>query len=200
MRRRRTKVRQPDTERRNRIRRSIRVLLSPEQQLSEAVSNNKPSHLKQLIAQGVDVNTPDHNHYTPLALAAWSGQPDILQALLQAGAAAGIDQRDREEGVTPLHAAVIVCREYEAASPDNVFHLIAAGADPNIPDRDGWTPLHSCAFYHLPQLIPALLAAGADPTLRDNLAHTPADIAAERGFADIVTLLSGRAEQTKLSP
>ncbi len=192
MKRKRTKVRQPDTERRNRIRRSIRVLLSPEQQLSEAVSNHKLSHLKQLIAQGVDVNTSDNNHYTPLALAAWSGQPDTLLALLQAGAAAGIDHRDREEGVTPLHAAVIVCREYESAPPDNVFRLIAAGADPNIPDRDGWTPLHSCAFYHLPQLIPALLAAGADPTKRDYQAHTPADIAEKKGFSDIVTLLSNR--------
>ncbi len=188
----RTKARQPDTKRRKRIRNSIRRLLSPEQQLLEAVRNQKLGHLEHLIANGVDVNTQDDLHYTPLALAAWSGRSDVLQVLLQAGAAACINQRDREEGITPLHAAVIVCRDLESASPDNVFRLIAAGANPNIPDCDGWNPLHSCAFYHLPQLIPALLAAGADPTQRDNWEHTPADIAAGRGFADITVLLSGR--------
>lgn len=192
MKRKRTKASQPDTKRRKRIRNSIRLLLSPEQQLLEAVRNQKLGHLEHLLANGADVNTRDDLHYTPLALAAWSGRSDVLQVLLQAGATAGINQRDREEGITPLHAAVIVCRDWESASPDNVFHLIAAGADPNIPDRDGWTPLHSCAFYHLPQLIPALLAAGADPTQRDNWEHTPADIAAERGFTDITVLLSGR--------
>lgn len=194
MKRKRTKVRLSDTARRKRIRNSIRLLLSPEQQLLEAVRNQKLGHLEHLIANGADVNTRDDLHYTPLALAAWSGRSDVLQVLLLAGAAAGINQRDREEGITPLHAAVIVCRDWESASPDNVFHLIAAGADPNIPDRDGWTPLHSCAFYHLTQLIPALLAAGADPTQRDNWEHTPADIAEERGFADITVLLSGRTE------
>ncbi len=192
MKRKRTKASQPDTKRRKRIRNSIRLLLSPEQQLLEAVRNQKLGHLEHLLANGADVNTRDDLHYTPLALAAWSGRSDVLQVLLQAGATAAINQRDREEGITPLHAAVIVCRDLESASPDNVFHLLAAGADPNSPDRDGWTPLHSCAFYHLPQLIPALLAAGADPTQRDNWEHTPADIAAERGFADITVLLSGR--------
>lgn len=190
MKRKRTKASQPDTNRRKRIRNSIRLLLSPEHQLLEAVRNQKLGHLEHLIANGADVNTRDDLHYTPLALAAWSGRCDVLQVLLQAGATAAINQRDREEGITPLHAAVIVCRDWESASPDNVFHLLAAGADPNIPDRDGWTPLHSCAFYHLPQLIPALLAAGADPTQRDNWEHTPADIATERGFADITVLLS----------
>ncbi len=192
MKRKRAKASQPDTKRRKRIRNSIRLLLSPEQQLLEAVRKQKLGHLEHLIANGADVNTRDDLHYTPLALAAWSGRSDVLQVLLQAGATAAINQRDREEGITPVHAAVIVCRDLESASPDNVFHLLAAGADPNSPDRDGWTPLHSCAFYHLPQLIPALLAAGADPTQRDNWEHTPADIAAERGFADITVLLSGR--------
>lgn len=193
MKRKKTKAHQPDTKRRKRIRRSIRLLLSPEQQLLEAVRNQKLGHLERLIARGADVNTRDDYHYTPLALAAWSGQSAALQVLLQAGAAAGINQRDREEGVTALHAAVIVCRDLESAATDNVFHLLAAGADANLPDRDGWTPLHSCAFYHLPQFIPALLAAGADPTQRDRQGLTPTDRAQKQGFTDIVQLLDHHA-------
>ena len=67
--------------------------------------------------------------------------------------------------------------------------LVEAGADVNIPDRNGWTPLHSCAFYHLPQLIPALLAAGADAARRNSQGLTPADMAREKGFSDITELL-----------
>lgn len=190
MKRRRTKQRQLDAERQKRIRSRIRLLLTPEQQLLEAVWNRQLRHLQRLIADGADVNTRDADHHTPLALAARSKQTEALQLLLRAGAATDINHRDREEGITPLHAAVIVCRDIEAAAPDNVFHLLAAGADPNIPDHDGWTPLHSCAFYRLPQLVPALLAAGAAPTRRDRRGFSPADIASEKGFTDIAALLS----------
>ena len=41
--------------------------------------------------------------------------------------------------------------------------LIAAGADVNLADKDGWTPLSVAAFYGHPELIKLLLAAGADP-------------------------------------
>lgn len=157
----------------------------------EAVWNHQLRHLSLLIAAGADVNFRDEDGRTPSAVAAWNGDTEALQLLLQAGAAKSINLRDREEGITPLHAAVIVCREHEAASADNVFCLLAAGADANIPDCDGWSPLHSCAFYRLPQLIPALLAAGAIPTLRNRQGFTPADMAKEKGFDDIVILLSG---------
>lgn len=194
MKRKRTQQRQLDTKQQVRIRKRIRLQLSSEPQLMDAVSNQNLRHVAQLIANGADVNTRDACHDTPLALAAWSGQVEVLQLLLRAGASTSINHRDRDEGIIPLHAAVIVCREWESTAPDNVFHLIAAGADPNIPDRDGWTPLHSCAFYRLPQLIPALLAAGADPTRRDRRGRSPADIAQAKGFSDIESLLSAPSD------
>ena len=179
--------------RRNSIRQKIRPMVTREHQLADAVCQHKLRHLKRMIDGGADINTTDRNGYTPLLYAAWAGDTEALDLLLQAGTAAGINHRDSEEGVTPLHAAVIICRDIEGASAENVFRLIAAGADANIPDRDGWTPLHSCAFYHLPHLIPALLSAGADPALRDMWGNTPGDIARSKSHTDIIPLLERAA-------
>ncbi|MCY4543489.1 MAG: ankyrin repeat domain-containing protein, partial [Rhodobacteraceae bacterium] len=34
---------------------------------------------------------------------------------------------------------------FHAATPTSVERCLDAGADPNVPDEDGWTPLHFAA-------------------------------------------------------
>lgn len=43
--------------------------------------------------------------------------------------------------------------------------LLAAGADPNVPNDRGWTPLHQAAMKDLPALVDRLIAAGAVMTI-----------------------------------
>jgi hypothetical protein len=45
--------------------------------------------------------------------------------------------------------------------------LLAAGADPDLQDREGYTPLHMAAGYSQTASMMALLEADADPLLRD---------------------------------
>lgn len=147
--------------------------------------------LQQLIDDCPDIiyRVDSDTGYTPLLEAAWCGNTDALRILLNAGADAGIDYRDAEEGVSALHASVIACRDSATAKPENVAALLTAGADINLTDRDGWTPLHSCAHYNLPQIVPLLLKAGANTQLRDNYGATPEDMAATNGHSEIVYLL-----------
>ncbi len=166
-----------------------------------AIHDPCTARLQQLIEYHPDIihRVDAGTGYTPLLEAAWSGNTEALRILLNAGAAAAIDYRDAEEGVSALHASVIACRDSATAKPENVTALLAAGADANLTDRDGWTPLHSCAHYHLPQIIPLLLKAGANTQLRDNHGATPEDIAAAHGHTEIVNLLRKRQKMGSAS-
>ena len=52
---------------------------------------------------------------------------------------------------------------------DEVKRLVLdCGADPNVRNNDGWTPLHSTAFRCRIDVARVLLDHGADLTIRDN--------------------------------
>ena len=67
--------------------------------------------------------------------------------------------------------------------------LLAAGADTNLADHDGWTPLHSCVYYELSELVPMLLKAGANPRQRDLQGDTPEEFATSLGHHKMAKLL-----------
>ncbi len=55
--------------------------------------------------------------------------------------------------------------------------LCNEGADPNLQDIDGNTPLHLAARQRHSRTVDVLLSAGADPLIRNNDDKTPRDVA-----------------------
>jgi len=72
-----------------------------------------------------------------------------------------------------------------------VNRLIGLGADINLTDRDGWTPLSVAAFYGHADVISTLLAAGADPSKEVEDGDTAYDKAVAWDHPECAALLKG---------
>ena len=102
---------------------------------------------------------------TPLWIAVDEKRPDVVRALLHAGADPNAENGD---GKTVLH---MVSRRGHKAE---LFRaLLRFGADPNAADKQGKTPLHLACWSRLVTNVNVLLAAGANPGAKDKSGKTP---------------------------
>ena len=74
---------------------------------------------------------------------------------------------------------------------DEVLRLLAAGADANVRDDNGWSPLHFAAQSASAQIAEALLATGAEVDPRNSAGSTPLSNAvfSSRGDRAVIKLL-----------
>lgn len=85
----------------------------------------------------------------------------IAEILLQHGA----DINKKSNGIAPLHFAANVPNNEE---PILLKYLLDKGANPNIIDFQGSTPLFVANFADNQEVIDLLLKFGADPSIRNN--------------------------------
>jgi ankyrin repeat protein len=165
--------------------------------LVKSIKSGDVKTSKDLLAQGKELNAQDRNGSTALHVAIATANRELYLELLERGAnpnlcdkkgssvlhlAAKQDdvfwiEKALEHGgnpnqpntgnrhfpdSTPLHYAI------NARKPANAIALIAAGADINHMNADGWRPLKSAMGNGLRPLVIQLLEAGADPRLPDN--------------------------------
>ena len=62
-----------------------------------------------------------------------------------------------------------------------VENLLDRGADANVPNENGWTPLMAASFSNEPDAAALLLSREADIDARENEGRTAFDIAASAG-------------------
>ena len=117
--------------------------------------------------------------FTPLHLAAFFGHPGAVGHLLERGAEVDAFGRGWMTG-TALHSAVSRMRT------EVVRLLLAAGANPNVRQSHGWTPLHGAAHNGDRTTVAALLDAGADPTATNDEGRSVLELAEEGGDAETV--------------
>lgn len=108
-----------------------------------------------------------------------------LKALFKKGAEhPDPNARDSRNGETPLFAAI------DRDSERCAMFLLSKGADPDIANMSGATPLHHIAASPSRlEMAKALLEAGANPSAANKRGATPLHHAAGAGNADLVEAL-----------
>ena len=126
--------------------------------------------------------------FGPLGLAVYFGRLGAANALLDAGA----------DPNTPASNAFRVCPIHSAAAhrdPERSLGLcrllLERGANPNVAQAGGWTPLHQAAAHGRGDVVELLLAHGASKEAVSEDDRTPLQMAEAKGHAEIQALLKG---------
>jgi ankyrin repeat protein len=150
--------------------------------VADAAMSKDREAVKALLKSGADVNAAQGDGMTALHWAARSGDLELTQMLLYAGA--NVKATTRLGGYTPLlmaadqgHATVIAA-------------LLTGGADPKAANALGTTPLMLAAASGNPQAVTTLVENGAEIEARENtFGQTPLMFAAASNRVDAVKAL-----------
>jgi ankyrin repeat protein len=153
-----------------------------QQKLFEAIYRGDGRRVRKLLARGVSPNVRDHGGSTALYVASVQGEAWPAGELLAAGAKPN-DVSGGDADGTPL------CGAASWAHLPVMRALLAAGADPCLPEADGFTPLAWAVRSGSQEAVTMLLDAGADPNQTEGHGRTPLLLAAERGRLALVRLL-----------
>lgn len=184
--------------------------------LTKAIMNDDLRTVKLFVRSGFNVNDNDSSGKSPLCVAAETGNLKMVNILLQGEA--NLIVRNFSDGLTPVYCAIkgdnvqvldkfvksgmgvnfrtdlydgISLLHYAAAlGLDNIVsYLLEQGADVNIQDSTGQTPLHKAVTQNNIVVLYALLNAGANVDIEDNQGDDPIDIATENNKDIYVALL-----------
>ena len=152
---------------------------------------NDQDLLTWFLTHGASPNAPGTRSVTGLDLAGAISSPNVIEQLLQHGGT-----------INCTNALHMAARSPKPGRRQVVEYLLEAGADINAieyagskqfsfhAERGAGTPLHSAARLGREKMMQFLLEKGADPEVQDTLGRTPAELAKEQGYPELVPLLS----------
>jgi uncharacterized protein len=149
----------------------------------EAAAIGRTERLRELISKNPSlVNIYSHDGFTPLGFAAFFGRPEVVKALLKAGADVNAASHESMK-VTPL-ASAAASKQTELARL-----LIEHGANVNARAASGHIPLHEASANGNVELVKLLIENGADVNAKTDDGKTPLDFAIEYKQPEVIQLL-----------
>lgn len=153
--------------------------------MAEACAFGKKDRVRDLLkANRASASEMSADGFPMLGLAAFFGNEEIGEMLIDAGADVNVSSRNAQN-VAPIHSAVA------ARSARLVRKLIKAGADVNRKQEKAVTALHSAAMLGDLEIVRLLIEAGADREAASTDQKRAADYAREGGWGEVVKLLEG---------
>ncbi|CAG9864028.1 unnamed protein product [Phyllotreta striolata] len=123
-------------------------LSETEKQIFKAIETSDAVLLKTLLADAKNVNIIDENSMTPLQHAAYKGNKDLVQALLDQGA--DVNYGEHQHNYTSLHFAAL------SGNSDVCLALLLAGAKSQAVNTVGRTPAQMAAFVGHHECVAAM--------------------------------------------
>lgn len=167
--------------------------------LLEAIITQSPEKIENALSTGINPNQIITVFRTNTnTVVQWNGR-NCLHAAIETGNVQAVNVLLKpRQGIkadpnfphvvndrTPLHFAV------DSSDPEVALKLVnallEAGANPNVADDEGYTPLHHAMVHERLEIIAALVKAGADPNqkAKDPNQTSSTDIATPLSFAAI---------------
>jgi len=141
----------------------------------EAAAFGEVDRLTQLLgAEPSLVTLYSGDGFTALHFAAFFGRYEAAALLIERGAEVDAFGRGWMTG-TAMHSAA------SRLQSDVVRILLEAGANPDVRQSAGWTPLHAAAMNGDLTSVELLLASGADATATNDEGRSVIDLATESG-------------------
>lgn len=175
----------------------LRPKIPIDEQLRNACFFGQADVVEQILLSiphgpGGPVDAQDPIGYTPIMYAAGSGYPQILEMLLQHGAAMN---HVAHNGFTALHKAA------EGGKIACLNVLLVWRADMNIQSVEGYSPAMCAVMEKKDIFLKRLIEAKCDLTLRDNKGNTALDLVKHGGTIEILEegmqLRTGLEEQRR---
>lgn len=151
--------------------------------IHEACAVGLAQDVEKMLAQKPQIINEYASHgFTPLGIAAHFGKEEVLRILLRHRADPNLFSQNGHH-VYPLHASLTA--KFNTISK----MLVEAGAQVNAVQKDQITPLHLAAQQGNIDMIILLLENGADIHSKTSMGLSAADLALEKGFKEIATIL-----------
>ena len=134
----------------------------PNRYFSLAVSDGSMQSVELMLLRGADVNRPDANGITPLMVAArytYRTGAEMTKFLLDKGAL--VNAKTKKDSTALMFACSPVAKHYEDEYVKVVKMLIAKGAQLNVKNQMGATPLNVALEGDWQKIVVVLKQAGA---------------------------------------
>ena len=141
--------------------------------------------VRQALAAGWDGNALSPDGFTPLGLAAFFNRPAIFDLLLPLTRDVNQPAQNAQR-VAALHAATAT------RSAAMVEKLLRAGANPDLAQAGGFTPLQAAAHAGDAAIAGLLILFGADPRLRNDKGEDAVSLARAAGHDWLAEALARR--------
>lgn len=157
---------------------------SEQMPLHMALSNKKFDCAKLLIEAGAELNTLNNTgmYGAPIHYAIFGENLELVRLLIKMKC--DINLPDYNKGYTPVMLAT------SSRAVEMLAEMIKAGADVNLADWEGTTPMHWAAYNGYGECVKMLADAKADVSLKDENEKTALDLATEAKDTNIMAFLT----------